>query len=233
MYVCMYVCMHACMRACMHACMHACKYACVYVCMYVCMHACMYVCMYACMYACMHVCMYACMHVSMYVSIYIYIYIYIGDVRVLVPQRFLRHAGRPLALCGRLRKDHAVLPGLAGDLPDELLGLGGAAADGAHRGVLPEVHAEAPGHQSYTSNGIGRQGIVLECRSSLQKSLCPVVICPYLCSSEVSCLDSYLDALQLLLWPRLRIVLDANVMSLRKAYYYHYYYYNYYYYYHH
>jgi len=34
---------------------------------------------------------------------------------------------------------------------------------------------------------------------------------------QVSCLDSYLDALQLLLWPRLRYVLDANVLSLRKA----------------
>lgn len=34
---------------------------------------------------------------------------------------------------------------------------------------------------------------------------------------QVSCLDSYLDALQLLLWPRLRVVLDANVQSLRKA----------------
>jgi len=34
---------------------------------------------------------------------------------------------------------------------------------------------------------------------------------------QVSCLDSYLDALQLLLWPRLRVVLDANILSLRKA----------------
>jgi hypothetical protein len=34
---------------------------------------------------------------------------------------------------------------------------------------------------------------------------------------QVSCLDSFLDALQLLLWPRLRVVLDANVASLRKA----------------
>lgn len=34
---------------------------------------------------------------------------------------------------------------------------------------------------------------------------------------QVICLDSYLDALQLLLWPRLRVVLDANVASLRKA----------------
>jgi hypothetical protein len=34
---------------------------------------------------------------------------------------------------------------------------------------------------------------------------------------QVSCLDSYLDALALLLWPRLRVVLDANVASLRKA----------------
>jgi len=34
---------------------------------------------------------------------------------------------------------------------------------------------------------------------------------------QVSCLDSYLDALQLLLWPRLRFVLDENVKSLRKA----------------
>jgi len=35
---------------------------------------------------------------------------------------------------------------------------------------------------------------------------------------QVSCLDSYFDALSLLLWPRLRVVLDANVMSLRRAY---------------
>lgn len=34
---------------------------------------------------------------------------------------------------------------------------------------------------------------------------------------QVSCLDSYLDALLLLLWPRLRVVLDNNVSSLRKA----------------
>jgi len=34
---------------------------------------------------------------------------------------------------------------------------------------------------------------------------------------QVSCLDSYLDALQLQLWPRLRQVMDANVASLRKA----------------
>ena len=35
-----------------------------------------------------------------------------------------------------------------------------------------------------TSKVIGRQGIELKHRNSLQKSLCPVVICPYLCSSE-------------------------------------------------
>eukprot|EP00438_Fugacium_kawagutii_P010770 Skav218286 [mRNA] locus=scaffold2035:643685:653450:- [translate_table: standard] len=34
---------------------------------------------------------------------------------------------------------------------------------------------------------------------------------------KVSCLDSYLDALQLLLWPRLRVVLEANIVSLRKV----------------
>ena len=36
-----------------------------------------------------------------------------------------------------------------------------------------------------TMKVIWRQGIVLKHGSSLQKSLCPVVICPYLCSSEV------------------------------------------------
>eukprot|EP00929_Paragymnodinium_shiwhaense_P014395 TRINITY_DN122300_c0_g1_i1.p1 TRINITY_DN122300_c0_g1~~TRINITY_DN122300_c0_g1_i1.p1 ORF type:complete len:705 (-),score=222.94 TRINITY_DN122300_c0_g1_i1:93-2207(-) len=35
---------------------------------------------------------------------------------------------------------------------------------------------------------------------------------------QMSCLDSYLDALLLQLWPRLRAVLEANVASLRKAY---------------
>jgi len=34
---------------------------------------------------------------------------------------------------------------------------------------------------------------------------------------QVTCLDSYLDALQLQLWPRLRAVLDANIASLRTA----------------
>jgi len=45
--------------------------------------------------------------------------------------------------------------------------------------------------------------IVEFCRSYMQR--------------RVRCLDSYLDALQLLLWPRLRVVLDANVASLKKA----------------
>ena len=40
--------------------------------------------------------------------------------------------------------------------------------------------------QKCTSEGIWRQGIVLKHRNSLQKSLCPVVICPYLCSSELT-----------------------------------------------
>ena len=37
-------------------------------------------------------------------------------------------------------------------------------------------------------------GIVLKHRSSLQKSLCPVVICPYLCSSELSFVSRGLGA---------------------------------------
>ena len=44
--------------------------------------------------------------------------------------------------------------------------------------------------QKCTSKGISRQGIVLKHRDSLQKSLCPVVICPYLCSSEVGTTSS-------------------------------------------
>ena len=39
-------------------------------------------------------------------------------------------------------------------------------------------------HHRCTNRDIGRQGIVLEHRISLRKSQCPVVICPYLCSSE-------------------------------------------------
>ena len=38
--------------------------------------------------------------------------------------------------------------------------------------------------QKSRSKGIWRQGIVLKHRNSLQKSLCPVVICPCLCSPE-------------------------------------------------
>ena len=39
--------------------------------------------------------------------------------------------------------------------------------------------------QKCTSKGIWRQGIVSKHGNSLQKSLCPVVICPYLCSSDL------------------------------------------------
>ena len=36
-----------------------------------------------------------------------------------------------------------------------------------------------------TSKDILRQGVVLKHMDSLQKSLCPVVICPYLCRSDL------------------------------------------------
>ena len=39
--------------------------------------------------------------------------------------------------------------------------------------------------QKGTSKGLWQQGIVLKHRNSLQRSLCPVVICPYLCSSDM------------------------------------------------
>ena len=38
--------------------------------------------------------------------------------------------------------------------------------------------------RSYISKGIQRQGVVVKHRESLQKELCPVVKCPYLCSSD-------------------------------------------------
>ena len=44
--------------------------------------------------------------------------------------------------------------------------------------------------QKCTSKDIWRQGIVSKHRNSLQKSLCPVVICPYLCSSETRAITS-------------------------------------------
>ena len=40
--------------------------------------------------------------------------------------------------------------------------------------------------QKCSSKGIWRQGIVLNNRIPIQKSLCPVVICPYFCSSETT-----------------------------------------------
>ena len=40
-------------------------------------------------------------------------------------------------------------------------------------------------NQKCTSKGMRRQGVVLKHRMSSQKSLCPVVLCPYLCSSGI------------------------------------------------
>ena len=50
----------------------------------------------------------------------------------------------------------------------------------------PGTRSAAPKSRgAQTSKGIRRQGVVLIRRNSLQrKSLCPVVLCPFLCSSE-------------------------------------------------
>ena len=48
------------------------------------------------------------------------------------------------------------------------------------------VSSAAPSIRSAQRKGIWRQGVVLKHRSSLEKSLCPVVISPYLCSSDGS-----------------------------------------------
>ena len=47
--------------------------------------------------------------------------------------------------------------------------------------------------QKCTSKDIWRQGIVLKHRISLNKSLCPVVICPYLCSSKFKKMNGILS----------------------------------------
>ena len=47
-------------------------------------------------------------------------------------------------------------------------------------------------HQKCTSKGIWRQGIVSKHDNSLQKSLCPVVMCPYLHSSDVRMVGSHI-----------------------------------------
>ena len=45
-------------------------------------------------------------------------------------------------------------------------------------------HALAAQHQSYITKGIWRQGIGSFVRNSYVSTLCPVVICPYLCTSD-------------------------------------------------
>ena len=59
--------------------------------------------------------------------------------------------------------------------PARLTGVGKEAA---------ERYPEKRISQKCTSKDIRRQGIMLKHRSSLQKSLCPVVVRPFSCSSE-------------------------------------------------
>ena len=49
--------------------------------------------------------------------------------------------------------------------------------------------------QKCTSKSRWRQGIVLKHRNSLRESICPVVICPYLCSSDESTLVTLSSAI--------------------------------------
>ena len=57
---------------------------------------------------------------------------------------------------------------------------------------FPEVAFASPGARSFSSarvtpsGGVGRQGIALKHGEFLtKKSLCPVVLCPYLCNSDL------------------------------------------------
>ena len=61
-----------------------------------------------------------------------------------------------------------------------------AVDDGVERLVHVHDDAVAVEPQKSTSKGIRRQGMLLKHRNLLQRSLCPVVICADLCSSDQS-----------------------------------------------
>ena len=105
----------------------------------------------------------------MYVYIYIYIYIYTYVLNCFV---FLYRFSYVLTICySRFYSD------------------GGAPAGRSRR----RRGCRRP--QKCTSKGTGRHGIVLKHRNSLHKSLCPVVICPHVCSSEGRQLEDRVVAL--------------------------------------
>ena len=112
--------------------------------------------LYVCMYIYIYIYIYVDMYVYMYVCMYIYIYIMCIYIYIYI------YVSLSLSIYIYIyiyaQQDVPDVPGRLGDADER-------APD------LSEVH-------------VRRQGIVLKHRNSLQKSLCPVVICPYLCSSE-------------------------------------------------
>ena len=77
-------------------------------------------------------------------------------------------------------------------------------------------HSHSSRCQSYISKGIGRQGTGSFVRNSYVSTLCPVVICPYFCTSDTCA-------------PSIAVVTITIINSYYYCYYYYYHYYYYYY----
>ena len=145
----------------------------MYICICVYMYVCIYICI--CMYICIHVYVYIHIytrHIYIYVCIYIYIYIYI---HIYIYIYLSLSLSLYIYIYIYIYISCSVRPGLRPD-------------DDA-RGERPRVRLRSPGGprcQSYTSRGLRRQGKGSSVRSSCVSKLGPVVVGPYLCTSDAA-----------------------------------------------
>ena len=122
------------------------------------MYICIYVYMYVCIYVYMYICIYAYMHICIYVYMYtcICVYLYVGVcVCVCVCMYVCIYIYIYIYI-------HTTTTAAS----------------------VSDFACTIFRCQSYTSKGIWRQDIGSLERSSYVSALCPVVICPYLCTSE-------------------------------------------------
>ena len=150
---------------------------------HVCMHIHMYIYIYRHIYIYIYVCI--CMYVCMYVYIYIYIYNTNNTTTANPPTNIVGFRGLDSSIILIIRG--GILTSI-GDFPESL------------------SQAMLVGTMLVGRLGMRRQGTVSKHRSSLPKSLCPVVIRPYLCSSERGLTRDAFHSDTLLCKPRMQTV---------------------------
>ena len=136
-----------------------------------------------CMYVYRHIYIYIHLYLSLSTHIDIYVYIYIYICIFGIHYYYYYNSYLLLIMFIIMCRGGCLQPCLSAPAPLRA----GVCKTAVYRdacGVWLFSLKDEDKHQSYTSKGIRRQGIGSFVRDSYVSTPCPVVICPYLCTSE-------------------------------------------------